>query len=121
VIAELTKLTGIAPKRIHLDKGYKGHNHPDKFRVWITGQVRRTTAAIKREMKRRAAIGPVIGHLKAEHLMDRNYLKGQDSDRTNAILAAAGFNFHLLLRRFAAILRAWIWTCLGTAPNAKPA
>lgn len=51
VIADLTTLTGIAPKRIHLDKGYKGHNHPDKFRVWITGQVRRTTAAIKREMK----------------------------------------------------------------------
>jgi hypothetical protein len=38
-------------------------------------------------MKRRAAVEPVIGHLKAEHRMDRNYLKGRDGDRTNAVLA----------------------------------
>lgn len=121
VIADLTRLTGIEPKRIHVDKGYKGHSHPEKFRVWITGQVRRTTAAIKREMKRRAAIEPVIGHLKAEHRMDRNYLKGQDGDRINAVLAAVGFNFHLLLRWFAVLLRVWIRTWLAAAPNAKPA
>jgi IS5 family transposase len=121
VIADLTKLTGIEPKRIHVDKGYKGHSHPNKFRVWITGQVRRTTAAIKREMKRRAAIEPVIGHLKAEHRMGRNYLKGQDGDRVNAVLAAAGFNFHLLLRWFAAILYVRIQAWLADIQNAKPA
>ena len=49
-------------------------------------------------MKRRAAVEPVIGHVKAEHRMDRNYLKGRDGDRANAILAAAGYNFRLLLR-----------------------
>ena len=53
-------------------------------------------------MKRRAAIEPVIGHLKAEHRMGRNYLKGHDGDRINAVLAAAGF--HLLLRWFAVLL-----------------
>jgi IS5 family transposase len=108
VIADLEKLTGVEAKRIHVDKGYQGHNHPNKFRVWITGQVRRTTASIKREMKRRAAVEPVIGHLKAEHRMDRNYLKGREGDRANAVLAAVGYNFHLLLRWFAAFLHAWI-------------
>src|SRR3546814_4823017 len=44
--------------------------------VWISGQVRRVTKPIRREMKRRAAIEPVIGHVKAEHRMGRNYLKG---------------------------------------------
>jgi IS5 family transposase len=34
------------------------------------------TAATRREMKRRAAIKPFIGHVKAEHRTDRNYLKG---------------------------------------------
>ena len=121
VIADLTRITGIEPKRIHVDKGYKGHSHLDKFRVWITGQVRRRTAAIKREMKRRAAIEPVIGRMKAEHRMDRNYLKGKDGDRINAVLAAAGFNFHLLLRWFAAILRAWIQAWLAATTIAKPA
>lgn len=56
-------------------------------------------------MKRRAAIEPVIGHLKAEHRMDRNYLKGREGDRINAVLAAAGYNFSLLLRWLAELLR----------------
>jgi IS5 family transposase len=120
-IADLQKNTGIEVKRIHVDKGYRGHNHPNKFRVWITGQVRRTTAALKREMKRRAAIEPIIGHVKAEHRMGRNYLKGKDGDRINAVLAAVGFNFHLLLRWIAALLRALILVLLPSDPNAKPA
>ena len=37
--------------------------------------MRRVTRPIRREMKRRAAVEPVIGHLNAEHRMDRNYLK----------------------------------------------
>ena len=49
-------------------------------------------------MKHRAAIEPVIGHLKAEHRMESNYLKGRDGDCANAVLAAAGYNFNLLLR-----------------------
>jgi transposase, IS5 family len=107
VVAELEQLTGVETRRIHVDKGYRGHNHPQKFRVWITGQARRVTRQIRREMKRRAAVEPVIGHLKAEHRMDRNYLKGRDGDRANAVLAAAGFNFALLLRWLARLLRAF--------------
>jgi hypothetical protein len=41
-------------------------------------------------MKRRAAVEPVIGQLKAEHRMSRNYLKGRNGDRAIAVLAAAG-------------------------------
>lgn len=76
-----------------------------QLRVWISGQVRRVTASIRREMKRRAAVEPVIGHVKAEHRMDRNYLKGRLGDRINAVLAAAGYNFGLLLRWLAELLR----------------
>jgi IS5 family transposase len=108
MVSDMEKLTGIEARRIHVDKGYRGHNHPNKFKVWISGQVRRTTAALRREMKRRAAVEPVIGHIKAEHRMDRNYLKGRDGDRVNAVLAAAGYNFSLLLRWLAELLRALI-------------
>jgi len=114
VIADLESFTGVETRRIHVDKGYRGHNHPHKFRVWISGQVRRVTAPIRREMRRRAAVEPVIGHLKAEHRMDRNYLKGRDGDRANAILAAAGYNFSLLLRWLAAFLRAFIEATFGS-------
>jgi IS5 family transposase len=106
VVADLEKLTGVEVKRIHVDKGYRGHTYANKFRVWISGQVRNVTATIRREMKRRAAVEPVIGHIKADHRMDRNYLKGYAGDRANAILAAAGYNFRLLLRWLAELLRA---------------
>jgi len=112
VLAGVEALTGVEVKRIHVDKGYRGHTHPKKFRVWISGQVRRVTRSIRREMRRRAAVEPVIGHLKAEHRMERNYLKGRNGDRANAVLAAAGYNFSLLIRWFEALLRACIQALL---------
>jgi IS5 family transposase len=77
--------------------------------------VRRVTAPIRREMRRRAAVEPVIGHIKAEHQIGRNYLKGRDDDRINAVLAAAGYNSGLLLRWLKRLLRALIRMLL-TAP-----
>jgi len=106
VVAGIEATTGVETRRIHVDKGYRGHNHPHKFRVWVTGQARGTTRAIRREMRRRAAVEPVIGHLKAEHRLGRNYLKGRGGDRSNAVLAAAGYNFSLLLRWLERLLRA---------------
>jgi transposase, IS5 family len=117
VVSAIEKLTGIETRRIHVDRGYRGHNHPHKFRVWISGQVRRVTKTIRREMKRRAAVEPVIGHLKAEHRLGRNYLKGRDGDRINAVLAAAGYNFSLLLRWLERLLRALLAMLVGSGPR----
>jgi len=107
VIPEMEALTGNTIERVITDKGYRGHNAPPdyKFRVFITGQKRRMTPKIKREMKRRAAVEPVIGHLKSEHRMDRNYLAHRAGDAVNAVLAAAGYNFSLLLRWLRLLLR----------------
>jgi IS5 family transposase len=116
VVADMSRVSGVAPQRIHVDKGYRGHNFPNRFRVWISGQVRRVTRTIRREMRRRAAVEPVIGHLKAEHRMDRNYLKGRDGDRSNAVLAAAGYNFSLLIRWFEALWRALFLAFAQAAP-----
>ena len=51
-------------------------------------------------MKRRAAVEPSIGHLKNEHRLERNRLKGVAGDAINAILSAAAMNFHKLLGAF---------------------
>jgi hypothetical protein len=51
-----------------------------------------------RHCKSRAAIEPVISHLKHDHRMLRNYLKGFMGDKINAILAGAVFNFKIRLR-----------------------
>jgi len=100
VIPEMEALIGNTIERVITDKGYRGHNAPPdyKLRVFIAGQKRRMTPKIKREMRRRSAVEPVIGHLKAEHRMDRNYLAHRAGDAANAVLAAAGYNFRLLIR-----------------------
>jgi IS5 family transposase len=92
-------LVGKTIQRVITDKGYRRHNAPPdyKFRVFIAGQRRRMTPKIKCQMRRRSAIEPVIGHMKAEHRMGRNYLWYRQDDAINAVLAAVGYNFSLLL------------------------
>ena len=106
VIPEIETQIGANLTRIVADRGYRGHNAPPdhKFRVYISGQRRRVTEAIKRELRRRSAVEPVIGHAKAEHRMGRNYLAGTHGDAANAVLAAAGYNFRRLLEWLALLL-----------------
>jgi transposase, IS5 family len=106
IIPDMEKTIGNQISRILADAGYRGHNAPDshKFSVFTSGQKRHVTPAIKRQMRRRSAIEPVIGHIKAEHRMNRNYLAGKQGDAVNAILAAAGYNFSLILRWLKALL-----------------
>src|SRR6201997_3884363 len=100
VIPDMEALIGNIIERLILDKGYRGHNAPPeyKFRVFISGQKRRMTPKIKRELRRRSPVEAVIGHLKSEHRMGRNYLWHRQGDATNAILAAVGYNFRRLIR-----------------------
>ena len=98
VVEETEALTGVTAERIYADRGYRGHNAPNPFRVYLSGQRRGVHGAIKRELRRRSAIEPVIGHMKSEGHLGRNYLKGRHGDRANAILSAVGHNLRLVLR-----------------------
>jgi IS5 family transposase len=106
VIPEIEAQIGATLTRIVADRGYRGHNAPPghKFKVYISGQRRRVTETIKRELRRRSAVEPVIGHAKSEHRMGRNYLAGTHGDAANAILAAAGYNFRRLFEWLALLL-----------------
>jgi transposase, IS5 family len=99
VIPAIEQLLGNRPERFLADAGYKGHKAPPeyKLKVYTQGQKRRMTEQIRRELKRRSAVEPVIGHMKAEHRMDRNYLAHSHGDAINAMLAAVGYNFRRLL------------------------
>jgi IS5 family transposase len=107
VIPAIEQLVGNTIERIHTDAGYRGHNAPPeyKFKVYTAKQKRGVTPQIRREMRRRAAVEPVIGHIKNEHRMDRNYLAHRSGDANNAILAAVGYNFSLLIRWLRFLLR----------------
>ncbi|MGB8411631.1 MAG: IS5 family transposase [Candidatus Binatus sp.] len=120
VLPEIERIVGTAIQRVIADAGYKGHNAlpQHRFKVYTAGQKRRMTNAIKRAMRRRSAIEPVIGHAKAEHRMGRNYLAGQVGDAINAVLAAAGYNFRRLLAWFTLLLSA-IWMAVAATSRSE--
>ncbi|TJV55749.1 MAG: transposase, partial [Mesorhizobium sp.] len=109
--------------KIVADAGYRGHNAPkDKtFKVHVAGYRRGLTKAVKRALRRRAAIEPVIGHLKTDHRMGRNFLAFAQGDANNAVLAAVGYNFSLLLN-WLGLLCAFILAMLATTatPPLRP-
>ena len=82
-------MTGVEIKRAYVDKGYVGYNAPKPLRVYRSGRMRGTRGQIKKELRRGAAIEPVIGHLKSDGHLGRNYLKGCHGDQAKAILTAA--------------------------------
>ncbi len=110
VLPEMEAQIGANLSRIVADRGYRGHNAPPdrKFKVYISGQKRGVTEAIKSDPRRRSAVEPCIGHLKSEHRMGRNHLAHAPGDATNAVLAAAGYNFRRLLAWLAIFLRLWL-------------
>ena len=73
-----------------VDRGYRGHDAPKPRRVFISGQKRGVFGIIKRELRRRFAIEPLVGGVKEQGHLGRCYLKGHAGDAANAILTAAG-------------------------------
>jgi IS5 family transposase len=122
VIPAIEHLVGNTIERLHTDAGYRGHNAPPdyKFKIYTSKQKRRVTLQIKREMRRRSAVEPVIGHLKEEHRMGRNYLAHRQGDFNNAVLAAVGYNFRRLIKWLRILLRVFLALLLAQ-PNAQPA
>ena len=97
VIEDTQRLTGREIERVYVDKGYRGHDAPRPRSVFISGQKRGVFGAIKRELRRRSAVEPLIGHMKEQGHLGRCYLKGHAGDAANAILTAAGYNFRRIL------------------------
>lgn len=96
--SEAEQGTGVTIKAIFGDKGYRGSKHwPEKKMVLLSG--RRLKPTLQKLLKRRSAIEPIIGHLKQDHRLSRNLLKGKLGDHINAILSASAFNFKKIIRK----------------------
>src|SRR6267143_1521406 len=103
---QVEQLTGVKPEEIFVDKGYRGpQHHPENVAVYISG--RKLSGTLKRLLRRRSAIEPVIGHLKQDHRMKRNYLQGKEGDQINALLVGCGFNLRKLTRVFFWLIFGW--------------
>ena len=124
VLEETEALTGREIERVYVDKGYRGHDAPKPYRVFRSGQKRGVHGQIRRELRRRSAIEPVIGHCKMDGHLGRNYLKGRDGDQFNAVMSAVGYNLRLILKWLRKLLRkiiAAIWAAITPQSTLKPA
>jgi transposase, IS5 family len=104
-LAQVQRMTGTTVERAYVDRGYRGHGL-DHRRVFVSGQRRGVTPTIRRELRRRSAIEPVIGHMKTDGRLDRNFLAGTRGDAINALLCGAGYNLRLILSYLSSLLRA---------------
>jgi IS5 family transposase len=96
-INKIEELTGIRPEQSFVDKGYRGSDHhPKDVEIYLSG--RKLKGALKKLLKRRSAIEPIIGHLKDDHGLRRNHLLGLLGDKIHAALCGAAFNLMKILR-----------------------
>jgi len=92
--------------RLMVGLHYRGHDYAGGAKIYKQdGRVKALTHAIRNKLRRRSAIEPIIGHVKSDNGMARNFLKNAEGDRLNAILAAAGYNMRKLLAAFLYALR----------------
>jgi len=86
-------------KDVYVDLGYRGVDQQNPgVSIKHRGKYKRLNDKERRLLKRRQAIEPIIGHLKADHRMNRCHLKGAEGDAIHAVLCAAGYNIRWLLR-----------------------
>jgi IS5 family transposase len=84
-IAQTERSTGVEIERAYVDRGYRGHD-ADRARVILAGQKRGVTPTIRRERRRRNAIEPVIGHMKSDGHLGRNFQPGTEGDAANLLI-----------------------------------
>ena len=104
------RITGVEIESAFVDRGYKGHGvESDPLRnhtkIFISGQRRGITKSLKKQLKRRSAIEPMIGHMKQEGKLGLCRLKGIIGDQINSLLTGVGHNLRLILNHIRKLLK----------------
>jgi len=95
---------GYTPREVIYDRGGRGQKQiGDTVISTPSKPLKRDSEYQKRKkrlkFRRRAAIEPIIGHLKMNFRMGQNYLWGEKSPQINAFLAATGWNLKKMMKK----------------------
>ena len=115
-LSQTESVSQVAIKEAYVDRGYRGHGITE-IPVYLSGQKRGVTRAIRRRLKRRSAIEPIIGHMKTDGRLGRCTLHGVAGDAMFALLCGCGQNLRLILnaiRCLCARFMGWLAGLLGT-------
>ena len=103
-VKQVKILTQRQPKEVFVDLGYRGATLPAGVKVYHRKLRRGITARLKRDIRRRSAIEPTIGHMKNDGRLRRNWLKGTEGDAFHALLCGCGHNLRMILRKLRFLL-----------------
>ncbi|GKS68587.1 IS5 family transposase [Nitrosomonas sp. PY1] len=103
---------GKAVKQAVCDRGYRGKREVNGTSIILPGKALKQDTRYQRDKKRkqcrrRAAIEPIIGHLKSDFRLIRNYLKGAIGDRINLLMAACAWNLRQWLLAILWLFFSW--------------
>ena len=87
-----------------MDLGYRGATLPAGVKLYHRKLKRGISARLKRDIRRRSAIEPAIGHMKNDGRLRRNWLKGTEGDAFHALLCGCGHNLRMILRKLRLLL-----------------
>lgn len=109
-LTQSAELVGRRAKVAICDRGYRGKSNINSTKIEIPKEPRKRASAYekrkaRKRFRRRAGIEPIIGHLKSDYRLLRNYLKGNVGDSINLMLAVAAYNFKKLMRQLLDCLR----------------
>lgn len=110
-LEQVAILTEHQPKEVFVDLGYHGAGVQAGTKVYHHKLKRDITERLRRDIRRRSAIEPAIGHMKNDGRLRRNWFKGTDGDAFNALLCGCGDNLRMILRKlrlFFAFIVAWM-------------
>ena len=123
-LEQAKRLTGYTPEEAVTDREYRGKKEIGRTKICIPSSgspwqscYQKTKA--RKKFQKRAGIEPVIGHLKSDHRMMRNYLKVTLGDAINTLMAAAAYNMrHWMNKNALSSLVSWLKTLVGRLENA---
>lgn len=109
-LLQIKKIAGWRPKNTWTDRGYRGKKKIGSTKIMYPKTLSKNVKEeikkhLQKQFRKRAGIEAIIGHLKSDHRLDRNYLKGFMGDQINVLMAAAAFNFRKWMRIFIFWLR----------------
>lgn len=105
VISQLARLLNFEPDVMLCDRGYRGVKKINKTKIMCPSTPGKDSdpklqALMQKRFRKRAGIEPIIGHLKSDYRLGRNFLKGFMGDQVNLLMAAAAFNLRKWMRLF---------------------
>jgi IS5 family transposase len=109
VLKHIEDSRGKAVKTAVCDRGYRGKKEVNGTRIMLPAKGLKRDSRYQRDKKRkqckrRAAIEPIIGHLKSDFRLSRNFLKGVTGDEINLLMAATAWNLKKWLIAFFGLL-----------------